>query len=221
MSDILRVLLADDHPQFRAGLRALLLTEAGLKVVGEAGTGEQAVAHAVALQPDVILMDLNMPGLNGIQATRQIVHSSPHIAVLVVTMFEDDDSVFAALRAGARGYLLKGAPKAEVLRSVRAVANGGAIFGAGIARRMMAYFSAQHAAAPANAFPGLTGREHEILELLALHRTNPEIARTLVLSEKTVRNYVSNICSKLQVVDRAEAILRARDAGLGTRRDPA
>lgn len=215
MSDSLRLLLADDHAHFRAGIRALLLTEDDVDVVGEAATGEAAVERAAALQPDVILMDVNMPGLNGIDATRRIVSSSPHIAVLVLSMFEDDDSVFAALQAGARGYLLKGAPKTEVVRSIRAVASGEAIFGPAIARRLMGYFAAPRPAAPANAFPELTERERDILSLLAQHHTNREIAQQLVLSEKTIRNYVSNICAKLQVVDRAEAILRAREAGLG------
>lgn len=193
----------------------MLLTEEDVDVVGEAATGEAAVERAAALQPDVILMDVNMPGLNGIDATRRIVSSSPHIAVLVLSMFEDDDSVFAALQAGARGYLLKGAPKAEVVRSIRAVASGEAIFGPAIARRLMGYFASPRPAMPANAFPELTERERDILNLLAQHRNNAEIAQQLVLSEKTVRNYVSNICAKLQVVDRAEAILRAREAGLG------
>lgn len=215
MSEHIRLLLADDHAHFRAGLRALLLTEEDVEVVGEAATGEAAVVSAAALQPDVILMDVNMPGLNGIDATRRIVSSSPHMAVLVLSMFEDDDSVFAALQAGARGYLLKGAPKAEVVRSIRAVASGEAIFGPAIARRLMGYFASPRPTMPANAFPDLTDRERDILNLLAQHRNNAEIAQQLVLSEKTVRNYVSNICAKLQVVDRAEAILRARAAGLG------
>jgi DNA-binding NarL/FixJ family response regulator len=214
MSEPLRLLLADDHAHFRAGIRALLLTESDVAVEGEAATGEEAVERASALQPDVILMDVNMPGLNGIEATRHIVFGSPHIAVLVLSMFEDDDSVFAALQAGARGYLLKGAPKAEVIRSIRAVASGEAIFGPAIARRLMGYFAAPRPTTPAHAFPELTERERNILSLLAQHHTNAEIARQLVLSEKTVRNYVSNVCAKLQVTDRAEAILRARAAGL-------
>lgn len=218
MSGQIRVLLVDDHASFRSGMSALLMTETDLEVVGEAGTGIEASERAATLQPDVILMDLNMPGLNGIEATRRITYGSPHIAVLVLTMFEDDDSVFAALQAGARGYLLKGAPKAEVLRSIRAVANGEAIFGPAIARRLMGYFSSPRAASIA-AFPELTEREREILQLLAQHQTNPEIAKKLLLSEKTIRNYVSNICAKLQVADRAEAILRARDAGLGKKFD--
>lgn len=217
MTDRIRLLLADDHAHFRAGIRALLLTEADMEVVGEAATGEETVERATALQPDVVLMDVNMPGLNGIEATRRIVFSSPHIAVLVLSMFEDDDSVFAAVQAGARGYLLKGAPKVEVVRSIRAVASGEAIFGPAIARRLMGYFAAPRPAAPAAVFPELTDREREILGLLAQHRTNSDIARLLTLSDKTVRNYVSNIFAKLQVIDRAEAIIRAREAGFGAR----
>ncbi|MGQ0602926.1 MAG: response regulator [Anaerolineales bacterium] len=214
MSERLRILLADDHAHFRAGIRALLLTEADMEVIGEAATGQETVESAANLQPDVILMDVNMPGLNGIEATRRIVLGSPHMAVLVLSMFEDDDSVFAALQAGARGYLLKGAPKAEVVRAIRAVASGEAIFGPAIARRLMGYFSTPRPSVPVNAFPELTDREREILGLIAQHHTNTEIAQHLALSDKTVRNYVSNICAKLQVVNRAEAIIRAREAGL-------
>jgi DNA-binding NarL/FixJ family response regulator len=210
-----RVLIADDHPHFRDGLRALLLSAPDAEVVGEAGDGEEAVRLAARLQPDVILMDLNMPGTGGIEATRRILHTSPHISVLVISMYEDDDSVFAALKAGARGYLLKGALKAEILRAIRAVTSGEAIFGPAIARRLMKYFSAPRPDAPKEAFPELTDREREILELIARHQTNPEIARLLHLSQKTVRNHVSNIFTKLQVADRAQAILRAREAGLG------
>jgi DNA-binding NarL/FixJ family response regulator len=214
MSERIDILLADDHAHFRAGIRALLLTEADVAVVGEATTGDEAVERAAALQPDVILMDLNMPGVHGIEATRRIVFSSPHIAVLVLSMFEDDDSVFAALQAGARGYLLKGAPKVELVRAIRAVSSGEAIFGPSIARRLMSYFAAVHKVTPAHSFPELTEREREILALIAQHQSNSAIARHLTLREKTVRNYVSNICAKLQVVDRAEAIIRAREAGL-------
>lgn len=214
MSESIKILIADDHAHFRAGIRALLLTETDMEMIGEAATGNEAVERASVLQPDVVLMDLNMPGMNGIEATRQIVLGSPHIAVLVISMFEDDDSVFAALQGGARGYLLKGAPKAEVLRAIRAVASGEAIFGAAIARRVMGYFATPRRATPATLFPELTEREQEILRLIAQHKSNSEIAQQLVLTNKTVRNYVSNICTKLQVVDRAEAILRAREAGI-------
>jgi DNA-binding NarL/FixJ family response regulator len=211
----IRILIADDHPHFRDGLRALLVSDSDLEVVGEAGDGEEAISLAADLQPDVILMDLGMPRVGGIEATRRILRTSPHIAILVISMFEDEDSVFAALQAGARGYLLKGALKAEILRSIRAVVSGEAIFGPAIARRLMQYFAAPRPSAPPDAFPELTEREHEILELIARHETNPEIAKRLHLSPKTARNHVSNIFTKLQVADRAQAIIRAREAGLG------
>jgi DNA-binding NarL/FixJ family response regulator len=211
----IRLLIADDHLHFRDGLRDLLVSDTDLEVVGEAGDGEEAISLAADLQPDVILMDLGIPGVGGIEATRRILRTSPHIAILVISMFEDEDSVFAALQAGARGYLLKGALKAEILRSIRAVVSGEAIFGPAIARRLMQYFAAPRPSAPPDAFPELTEREHEILELIARHETNPEIAKRLYLSPKTVRNHVSNIFTKLQVADRAQAIIRAREAGLG------
>ncbi|RME80411.1 MAG: DNA-binding response regulator [Caldilineae bacterium] len=213
-NEAIRLLIADDHPVFRFGLRALLQGEPGMEVVGEATTGREAVDMALALRPDVVLMDLNMPEFNGIEATRRIRSDAPEIAVLVITMF-DDDTVFAAMRAGARGYLLKGAEGEETLRAVRAVAHGEAIFSPGIADRIMDYFA--HASSHANStpFPELTERELEVLTLIAQGLTNRAIANRLVLSEKTVRNHVSNIFGKLQVADRAEAIVRARDAGLG------
>jgi DNA-binding NarL/FixJ family response regulator len=214
----IQLLIADDHAPFRDGLRALMMSAPDVAIIGEAATGDEAIALAARLQPDVILMDINMPGVNGIEATRQILHTSPHISVLILTMFEDDDSVFAALRAGARGYLLKGALKAELLRAIRGVGNGEAIFGASVARRLMQFFTSARPAPQdplAQAFPELTEREREILAMLAQHLTNPEIADRLHLSHKTVRNHVSNIFSKLQVVDRAQAIIRAREAGLG------
>lgn len=214
----LRLLLADDHAAFRGGLRALLATVEGIDIVGEAGSGEEAVTRAAALQPDVVLMDLNMPGLGGVEATRRIVDTSPHMAILVLSMFEDEESVFLALRAGARGYLLKGADRAEIVRAVRAVADGDAIFGAAVARRVMAYLSAPHPSTAQQAFPELTGREREILDLVAQGMTNQAITDRLVVSPKTVRNHISNIFSKLQVADRAEAIVRAREAGLGGER---
>jgi DNA-binding NarL/FixJ family response regulator len=215
----IRVVIADDHPFFRDGLRVLLETTADTALVGEAASGDEVVALAASLQPDVILMDLQMPGLNGVEATRRIARESPHIGVLVVTMYEDDASVFAAMQAGARGYLLKGADKEELLLALRAVSRGEAIFGPAIARRLMQYFAAPRPAggpaAPPAAFPELTEREREVLALLAAGRNNQEIAAQLFLTLKTVRNYVSNIFSKLQVADRVQAALRAREAGLG------
>jgi DNA-binding NarL/FixJ family response regulator len=213
-------MLADDHASFRSGLVALLATVPELEVAGEAATGDEAVAVALDVQPDVIVMDLNMPGLDGIEATRRIVATSPHIAVLVLSMYEDDDQVFGALRAGARGYLLKGADRGELVRAVRGVASGEAIFGPAIARRLMAFFAARPAV-EASAFPELTEREGEILDLVARGLSNTEITHRLVLAPKTVRNHISNIFSKLQVADRAQAIVRARQAGLGgERREP-
>jgi DNA-binding NarL/FixJ family response regulator len=217
--DTVTILIADDHAPFRAGLRALLASAPEVRVIGEAGTGGEAVTLATELQPDVILMDIQMGDVNGVEATRRILHTSPHIAILILTMFEDDDFVFSALRAGARGYLLKGTMKADLLRAIHSVASGEAILGAGIARRLMGYFADVHkpanSPALAESFPELTDREREILNLIASHRSNSEIAEQLGISLKTVRNHVSNIFSKLQVVDRAQAILRAREAGLG------
>jgi len=209
-----RVLIVDDHPLFRDGLRTLLSAMPETEVVGEVATGEEAVAQAATLQPDVILMDLHMPGLNGIEATRQILHTSPHIGVLVLTMFEDDDSVFAAMRAGARGYLLKGADQAEIMRALSVVSAGEAIFSPAIASRLTHYFTALGNTSLPQAFPELTEREREVLVLIAQGWNNTEIAGRLVLSPKTVRNHVSNIFNKLQVADRAQAIIRAREAGL-------
>jgi DNA-binding NarL/FixJ family response regulator len=211
----LRVLIADDHPLFRHGIGALLSTTPDLEVVGEAKTGEEAISLATSLQPDVILMDIQMPGVNGIEATRRILHLSPQIRILMVTMFEDESSVFTAMRAGARGYVLKDTEKVELLRAIRAVGSGEAIFSPAIATRLLDFFAAPRPALPPQAFPELTEREREILDLIAQGHNNHEIASRLVLSPHTVRNYVSNIFSKLQVADRAHAILRAREAGLG------
>jgi DNA-binding NarL/FixJ family response regulator len=209
----LRVVIADDHPAFRRGLAAMLESAASIEVIGEAGDGDEAVERALELTPDVVLMDVKMPGRNGIDATRQIVARNPAIAVLVLTMYEDDDSVFAAMRAGARGYLLKGADQDDVLRAISAVAAGEAIFGPAIAERLMAYFAAGSAAA--HPFPELTERERDVVELIARGRTNAAIAAELSLTLKTVQNHVSNVFTKLQVTDRSGAVIKAREAGLG------
>jgi DNA-binding NarL/FixJ family response regulator len=187
---------------------------ADVAVVGEAASGDEAVELAHKLEPDVILMDIKMPGLNGIEATREIQQASPQIGVLVLTMFEDDDSVFAAMRAGAKGYLLKDSGGEGVVHAIRAVASGEAVFGPGVAERMIGFFSAPRSA-PQRAFPQLTEREEEVLSLVAQGKSNREIARQLFVSLKTVRNHVSNILLKLQVADRAQAVIRARDAGMG------
>jgi DNA-binding NarL/FixJ family response regulator len=214
----IRLLIADDHAFYRQGVRAMLGGVPELEVIGEAATGDEAVAQAAALQPEVILMDLKMPGTNGIEATRRIRSTSPHIQILVITMFEEDDSVFAAMRAGARGYVLKDADQDELVRAVTAIARGEAIFSPAIAERLIHYFAALPATASALAFPDLTSREREILHLIAQGHSNAAIAGRLVLSLKTVQNHVSNIFSKLQVADRAQAIVRAREAGLGERK---
>jgi DNA-binding NarL/FixJ family response regulator len=215
MMDTIRVLIADDHPLFREGMRGRLDRVADVAVVGEAASGDEAVELANKLEPDVILMDIKMPGLNGIEATREIQRASPQIGVLVLTMFEDDDSVFAAMRAGAKGYLLKDSGGEGVVHAIRAVASGEAVFGPGVAERIIGFFSAPRAAAPQRAFPELTEREEEVLSLVAQGKSNREIARQLFVSLKTVRNHVSNILLKLQVADRAQAVIRARDAGMG------
>lgn len=211
----IRILIADDHPLFRDGVRALLKSLPEVEWAGEAASGDEVITQAASLLPDIILMDIQMPGMDGIEATRQILYTSPHIGVIVLTMFEDDESVFAAMRAGARGYILKGADQTEILRVIEAVARGEAHFGPDIARRLMNFFAAPRPAASPQVFPELTGREREILHLIAQGYNNTEIAEQLVLSHKTVRNHISNIFSKLQVADRAQAIIRARKAGLG------
>lgn len=218
----IKVLIADDHVFYREGVRALLSNVPEVEIVGEANNGEEAVAQAKNLQPNIILMDLKMPDMNGIDATRKINETHPNIGVLVITMFDDDDSVFAAMRAGARGYLLKDADKDEVVRAIVAVERGEAIFSPAIAQRMMQYFAAPSAASNKKGQPSefaeLTEREYEILELIAQGDDNMVIANKLSLSIKTVQNYVSSILTKLQVADRAQAIVRAREAGLGTKK---
>ncbi len=216
MMDTIRVMVVDDHPMFRNGLHALLDSLPQMNWLGEASNGQTAIEMALLLQPDIILMDIQLPEMNGIDATRQILHDSPHIGVLIVTMYEDDDMVFAAMQAGAKGYLLKGADQDEIIRAMQAVSEGQAIFSPGIAQRLVNYFSTPRMVAfPPQVFPELTDREREILDLIAAGFNNTEIADRLVLSNKTVRNHVSNVLSKLQVSDRSHAIVRAREAGLG------
>lgn len=210
-----RVVVADDHPIVRDGLSALLASHSAVDLVGVAVDGTMAVQLADELQPDVIVMDLHMPGTSGIDAIGRIARTSPHIAVLVLTMLEDDDSLFAAMRAGARGYLVKGATQEEILGAVLAVSRGEAVFGPAIASRVLDYFFREPPGRISQLFPELTDRERQVLELIAQGLANPAISTRLGLSDKTVRNYVSNIFSKLHVADRARAIVVARDAGLG------
>ena len=215
MESTIRILVADDHTVFREGLLAVLGREPDMEVVGEAATGKEVLERATELMPDLILMDIQMPHVNGIEATRRILETNPHVGVVVITMFEDDDSVFSAMRAGARGYVLKAAEPAEIVKVVRAVAVGEAYFGSEIARRLMDFFSAPKPASPEEAFPELTAREVEILDLIAHGHSNAKIAARLFVSPNTVRNHISHIFGKLQVADRAHAIVRAREAGLG------
>ena len=210
----LRIMVVDDHDDFRSGLEALIGSTPTLELVGSADNGRDAVRTALDLQPDVVLMDLQMPQLNGIEATEQIVRSSPHIGVLVLTMMEDEDSVFAAIRAGARGYLLKGARRGEIVRSIEAVGSGEVIFGPTVAERVTTWFRAVVAPAAPELVPELTERERHVLRLIAAGHDNAEIARELHLSVKTIRNHASNIFAKLQVAHRAQAIVMAREAGL-------
>jgi DNA-binding NarL/FixJ family response regulator len=212
-----RVVIADDHPMFLYGLRAVLSASAEVDVVGDAADGGQLVALVEHAQPDLVITDLAMPGLDGASAARQILERFPGIGVLVLTMHEDDEALFGALRAGARGYLLKGSDREEIVRAVLAVACGDAVYSAGVARRIVEFFTSAHKAYAAQVFPELTGREREILDLVAAGLGNHEIARRLFLSEKTVRNNVAAILTKLQVSDRAAAVAKARDTGLGTR----
>ncbi len=218
--DPIRVLIADDHPFYREGVKTMLSVAPDIEIAGEVANGDEAIAQTASLQPDVILMDLKMPGINGIEATRRILHTSPHVGVLVLTMFEADESVFAAMRAGARGYLLKDVGQEELVRAIKAVSRGEAIFSPAIAQRLIHYFAALRPMAADLAFPELTDREREILQLIAQGHSNAEIAERLLLRLKTVQNHVSNIFSKLQVADRAHAIVRAREAGLGLDGNP-
>lgn len=209
-----RLVIADDHPMFRYGLTAVLETAPEMHIVGEAGTGAELLALVDRHEPDVVLTDIAMPDIDGIAATRSIVTKHPAIAVLILTMHEDDESLFTALRAGARGYLLKGADRAELVRAVLAVHHGDAVYAANIARRITAFFTGADRAYAAAVFPELTDREREILSLVAGGRGNHDIAHRLTISEKTVRNHVSAIMTKLRVNDRAAAVAKARDAGL-------
>jgi len=212
----IRVIVADDHPVVRDGLRALIEASPGIELIGEATNGDEVIELARAIRPDVVLMDLAMPGRHGIDATRDIAGNGWAAAVLILTMFGDDESIFAAMRAGARGYLLKDASHDELRRAIESVGSGEAIFGAGVAQRMVGFF-ARARALGVQPFPDLTDREREVLEEIARGSSNAAIAANLAISVKTVRNHVSTILGKLMVVDRAQAIIRAREAGFGMR----
>lgn len=213
----IRVVIADDHPPIRAGIRALLELASDVEVVAEVATSADAIEVCADLQPDVITMDLRMPGVGGVGATRAIVTQNPHVGVLVVTMVEDDDAIFAALQAGARGYLSKESGPTELHRAVHAVANGEFITSASIARRVAQFFATGSASRASEAFPALTRRELEVLDLVAQGENNTGIARRLYVSPKTVRNHIASIFAKLHFADRAEAIVQAREAGMGRR----
>jgi DNA-binding NarL/FixJ family response regulator len=210
---VIRIVVADDHPMVRDGLRTLFDSYPDTEMISEAGTGKEAVRAAVIERPDVLIMDLGMPDMDGLAATAEIIRIAPQVAVLVLTMSDDDDTVFAAMRAGASGYLVKGATKEEIIRAVTAVAAGEAIFGPGVARRVLSYFNTPHQ--QQDPFPQLAPREREVLDLLAAGLSNAAIATRLGLSAKTVNNNTSSIFAKLAVAGRTEAIIRARDAGLG------
>lgn len=212
--DSLTLLIVDDHPMFRKGMRALLESIPEFEVIGEAATGQEAVETAISLQPDVVLMDLQMPNGTGLAATRELRKISPNVRVLVVTLFEDDESIFTALQAGAHGYILKDADEEEMIQAIKSVGNGQAIFGPTVASRLMDYFSTSKTQLPQELFPDLTDREREVLTLISRGESNATIAEKLTISVKTVRNHVSKIFNKLQVVDRAQAAVRAREAGL-------
>ena len=210
---MIRLLIVDDHPAFRRGLELMLSDVDDIEVVAQAASGEEAVELAVQATPDVVLMDLRMPGLDGIESTRRLKRLHSSLSVVVLTMFEDDASVFAAMRAGARGYVLKGADQDEIERAVRAAAAGEAIFGPAIADRVILHF-AQGGDHPRATFPSLTQREREVLSLIANGKGNSAIAHELGINLKTVRNHVSNVFTKLHVSDRASAIVKARESGM-------
>ncbi|HEY9376687.1 MAG TPA: response regulator transcription factor [Jiangellaceae bacterium] len=215
-----RVVIADDHPMYRYGLAAVLAQHDGIDVVASVGDGDALLRSVDEHEPDVVVTDLTMPGLDGAAAASRLVITHPRLAILVLTMHEDDEHVFAALRAGASGYLVKGADGAEIVRAVQSVASGGAVYGGPVARRIMAFFAGDQGDSPAaRAFPDLTPREREVLDLLAIGCRNHEIARRLGMSEKTVRNHVSQVLLKLQVPDRTAAALRAKEAGVRSQRD--
>ncbi|GLX95150.1 response regulator transcription factor [Herbidospora sp. NBRC 101105] len=211
----IRVLVVDDHPVFREGFAALLGSIDEIDVIGTAANGAEAVTRAVREEPDVIVMDVSMPEMDGIEATRRVLADRPETGVVVLTMSEEDGTIFDALRAGARGYLLKGAEPDEVVRAITTVAGGGVVFGAVLAGRIADFLAPRPPATSGETFPTLTAREHEILDLVAAGLSNAQIAARLFLSQKTVRNHVYAVMGKLQAADRAEAIIRARDAGLG------
>ncbi|MGI5162177.1 response regulator [Microbispora sp. CA-102843] len=210
-----RVLVVDDHPVFREGFAALLTSIDEVEVAGTASTGVEALAQAAEREPDVVVMDVQMPDMDGIEATRRILEEHPEMGVVVLTMSEEDGTIFDALRAGARGYLLKGAEPDEVVRAITTVAGGGVVFGAVLASRIADFLAPRPRSGDVSPFPSLTAREHEVLDLVAAGLSNGQIAARLFLSQKTVRNHVHAVLGKLQAADRAEAIIRARDAGLG------
>jgi DNA-binding NarL/FixJ family response regulator len=220
MSDApVRVVLADDHPMYRYGVAAVLADEPRIDLVGQASTGRELLEMVATLGPDVVVTDLRMPDVDGIEVTRRLVAESPELPVLLLTMHDDDESVYGAMRAGARGYLLKGADSTELVATVLTLAAGGTAFGPAVARRIVGFFMESTTKYVQGTFPGLTPREREVLDLLAAGRRNHAIAERLGMSEKTVRNHLSSILTKLQVSDRAAAIVRAREAGLGRGRE--